>query len=159
VGGCYKEVVLNSISPRNLPRVTDTWTRSETANSDLTALSDCRRELNDMANVFSNLGVDLTNLNLNRLQIGAVNFNYLDNAFVAVNGIVYADLYEVVWGDNGNFFSSIFAGPNLIQNPSTGAISGTVTGYVESIWKGALINRSWAWRTSIFPLLRYGTHR
>ena len=50
---------------------------------------------------------------------------------------MYADIYEVVYNYNGNYFDSIFAGPNLIQNPSTGAISGTVTGYLESIWNGS----------------------
>ena len=95
------------------------------------------------ANVFSNLGGDFNNLNLNRLQTGAVNFNYLDNAFVTVNGIVYADAYEVVYNYNGTFFSSIFAGPNLTRNPSTGAISGTVTGYIESIWNGSAWQTSW----------------
>ena len=111
------------------------------------------------ANVFSNFGGDFDALNLNRLQTGWVNFHYLDNAFVTVNGTVYADFYEVIYNYNGTFFSSAFVGPNLIRNPSTGAISGTVTGYLESIWTGALGNRRGAWRTPIFPLLRYGTHR
>src|SRR6478672_8480916 len=96
-----------------------------------------------MANVFSNFGGDFVDLNLNRLQVGYVNFNYLDNAPVAVNGIVYADVYEVVYDYNGNYFSSVFAGPNLIRNPSTGAMSGTVTGYVESIWNGGAWQTSW----------------
>ena len=84
-----------------------------------------------MANVFSNSGGDFDNLNLNRLQTGWINDNYLDNVFVTLNGITYADIYLVEWTYNGARFSSIFAGPDLIRDPSTGAISGTVTGYLE----------------------------
>jgi hypothetical protein len=96
-----------------------------------------------MANVLSNVGVDFDTINLNRLQVGWVNYNYLDNAYLSVNGTVYADFYEVVYVSNGNLFSSIFAGPNLIRDPSTGAISGTVTGYFESFWNGSAWQTSW----------------
>ena len=51
---------------------------------------------------------------------------------MTVNGTVYADFYEVIYNYNGYFFSSAFVGPNLIRDPNTGAISGTVTGYLES---------------------------
>src|SRR5262245_24031030 len=37
----------------------------------------------------------------------------------------------------------LFAGPNLIRNPSTGAISGTATGYLESVAIGGAWQPSW----------------
>ncbi|MEY9131932.1 uncharacterized protein YbdZ (MbtH family) [Bradyrhizobium diazoefficiens] len=93
------------------------------------------------ANIFFNFGSGTDALNLNRLQTGWVNFHYLDNAFVTVNGTVYADFYEVIYNYNGTFFSSAFVGPDLIRNPTTGAMSGTVTGYLESYFDGS------AWQT------------
>ena len=113
-----------------------------------------------MANVFSNFGVDFDNLNLNRLQTGSVNVNYLDNAFVTVNGIVYADFYEVVWDSQWQFLQLNLCRPELNSKPK----------YRGDLWNCNGVSRidlerehlstvHGAWRTSIFPLLRYGTHR
>ena len=95
-----------------------------------------------MANVFSDYAFLHNNLNLNRLDLGAYDSYFYDDANIKFNSINYKDVYEIYWTYGDSYYVSAFAGPSL--NVSSGVITGgTVTGYLEGYWDGLAWKYSW----------------
>ncbi|MDB9946603.1 hypothetical protein OAD38_09590, partial [Ascidiaceihabitans sp.] len=96
-----------------------------------------------MANIFSNYAFDQSNLDLNRLYKNSYDGGLLDNYDLDYNGVTYTDLFVVDWSLGGFFYGSVFGGPNINYNPSQSTITGTVTGYIETVWNGSTYEEMW----------------
>ena len=90
-----------------------------------------------MATVFSDYGLDFSNLNLNRIAAGAYQNQFNDNVFWTIHGATYSDVLEIAWNYNGGSYLSTFAGTNLTFDASGNVTGGTVTGYFEGFWNGS----------------------
>jgi Ca2+-binding RTX toxin-like protein len=95
-----------------------------------------------MANVFTDYAFLHNNLNLNRLDLGAYDAYFYDDANIEFNSINYKDVYEIYWTYGDSYNVSAFAGPSL--NVSSGIVTGgTVTGYLEGYWDGSVWQYTW----------------
>src|SRR4051812_21304286 len=95
-----------------------------------------------MAAVFSNLGVDISSLNFNNVYAYSYAHYFYDNTNATFNSRLYSDIYEVDWRLS-SYVSSIFGGTNLVVDSVGNVISGTSSGYLESLWNGNAWNVSW----------------
>lgn len=103
-----------------------------------------------MATIFSNYAFDHSNLDLNRFYENAITFDHSDfdsvlqdNYLGAYNDVTYTDLFVVDWSLNGYDYGSVFGGLNINFNTSLLTITGTVTGYIETVWTGKTYEGIW----------------
>jgi len=119
----------------------DIYTAETALNLDLTGDG----IIGSSAMITGNLQLDMNNLDLSRL----ISYSYQSNSYnnINYNGKSYKDVLEVDWKYNGNYYSSIFGGYDLIyytnaQNYKV-ITGGVVTGYLELYWNGSQWINSW----------------
>ena len=96
-----------------------------------------------VATIFSNYAFDQSSLDLNRLYENSYYSGIFDDYYASYNNVIYADLFIVDWELDYNYYGSIFGGPDISYNPSLSTITGTVTGYIETVWNGSTYLEMW----------------
>ncbi|MGP3699710.1 M10 family metallopeptidase C-terminal domain-containing protein [Rhodobacter sp. NSM] len=97
-----------------------------------------------MANIFSYVGLNMDQLDLNRIDRFGTYAEFLDNVYASFNGITYRDVFVADWVEGGTEYGSLFGGQSIGYSNATDRITGgTVTAYVEVAYSGSSYRPLW----------------
>ncbi|WP_145110173.1 calcium-binding protein [Cereibacter sediminicola] len=97
-----------------------------------------------MADIFANVGLNMDQLDLNRIYRFGFGAEFFDNINETFNGITYTDIFAAGWSYGGEDYGSLFGGRSIGYSSVTGHITGgTVTGYVEAVLSDGYYETTW----------------
>lgn len=97
-----------------------------------------------MAHVFSNAGLNMDQLDLDRIYRFGFGAEFFDSIYETFNGITYTDIFAAGWSYGGEDYSSLFGGRSIGYSSVTGHITGgTVAGYVDAVLSDGYYEATW----------------